>query len=368
MVAPRALRYFDWITFSSIIFLSALGLSFVFSATYKPEHPYSIFLYKQFFGIISGFIIYGIFTLFDYRTLQRWAYFGFYATIILLIFTMVKGSWAMGGQRWINLGFTKFQPSELAKLFFPGFFTYYLETEKNSLFTFATFAPIIAILGMSTLLIAKQPDLGTALIILFSSLVLLWLAGLNKKFFIGTFLFVIISAPISWKLLRPYQKKRIVVFLGGGESVRERYHIEQSYIAIGSGGMLGKGFLQGTQNKLQFLPESRTDSIFSVIGEELGFLGSLSILMFYLLLFLYWISFIANIKNFYAQLLALGLVMHIIFSTFINVGMGIGLAPMVGIPLPFLSYGITNLWITFASLGWLNSIAVRRNYINISAR
>lgn len=337
---------------------------FVFSATYKPEQPFSLFFNKQLFGIISGFLIYTICCIIDYRTLQRWGYFLYFAIIGLLIFTIIKGSIGMGAQRWINLGIIKFQPSELAKLFFPAFFTYYLFTEKNNNLSLKSCGPILGILAISALLIRKQPDLGTALVIVFLGTMLFWLAGVPKKFFIWSLVIILISAPVTWNFLKPYQKQRITVFFGEGTSQKERYHIEQSLIAIGSGGLTGKGFLKGTQNKFQFLPESRTDFIFSVLCEEWGFLGAITIILLYLLLFLRLFVVIVTIKNFYAQLLASGLILHIAISTIINMGMVMGLLPIVGIPLPFMSYGISHLWITFASLGWFNSIAMRRFYLS----
>src|SRR5581483_5040624 len=174
---------------------------------------------------------------------------------------------------------------------------------------------------------------------------------IGKRFFIYCFCFSLLGAPILYKLLRPYQRKRIEVFLGQGDKKKERYQIEQAKIAIGSGGLWGKGFLQGTQNKFMFLPESRTDSIFAVICEEWGFVGALSLLLLYLLLFIRFLYVVATIKNFFAQLLAYGLIIHIIISTIINIGMVCGLLPIVGIPLPFMSYGISHIWITFMSVG-----------------
>ena len=348
-----------------MLIISALGLLFVFSATYQPDIPYSLYFKKQLFGIVTGLIIYLVFCWFDYRTLMRTGYFLYFAIIALLVLTILKGSIAMGGQRWINLGFIKFQPSELTKLFFPAFFSYYLFTEEKdpSTLTFADFTPILTIIAISALLIAKQPDLGTALILLFSSLVLLWLAGMPKKFFLIMLIACSVTAPVLWKCLKPYQRSRIMVFLGQGDSKKERYQIEQSRIAIGSGGLAGKGFLNGTQNKFNFLPEGRTDFIFAVICEEWGFLGALILIILYAALFIRLFFVIATVKSFYAQLLATGLVIHIVFSTLINMGMVIGLMPIVGIPLPFISYGVSNLWISFASLGWFNGIAMRRFFL-----
>jgi rod shape determining protein RodA len=366
LIDRRYVRYFDWLSFFLIVLLSSIGLLFVFSATYKVTEPFSFFFKKQLFGVISGFCIYFIFCCFDYRTLYRWGYFFYYLLIGILIITLVKGSTAMGGQRRINLIFFKFQPSELAKLLLPSYITYYCYSQKNfPHLELNHFWPILCTLFVSFILILKQPDLGTALIVLISGLTLIWLAGIHQKFFIISALIFCITTPISWKFLKSYQKQRILVFLGQGEQFKERYQIEQSKIAIGSGGMTGKGFLQGTQNKLMFLPESRTDFIFSVIAEELGFFGTSFVLFLFSLLFFRILLVIQSIKNASAQLLATGLVFHVALSTIINIAMVIGLLPIVGIPLPFISYGIAHLWITFASLGWFNGIAMRRFYINL---
>ncbi len=353
-----------------MLILSALGLLFVFSATYRPDLPYSFFFKKQLFGIITGLILYLICCSIDYRSLERNGYFLYFLTIILLLITILKGSIGMGAQRWINLGITKFQPAELTKLFFPSFISYYLFTEEKYVTTLKikNFLPILGVLGLSVLLILKQPDLGTAIIVLFSGLILLWLAGLSKKFFLISLILCSTAAPLLWKSLKPYQRTRIEVFLGAGESKKERYHIEQSRIAIGSGGLAGKGFLHSTQNQFSFLPESRTDFIFAVICEEWGFLGALILILLYAIMFIRLFYIITTIKNFFTQLLATGLIIHIVFSTLMNMSMVMGLMPVVGIPLPFISYGVSNLWISFASLGWFNSIAMRRFYLSLSAR
>jgi len=364
LIDRRYVRYFDWWGFLLIIILSCIGLLFVYSSTYKLDQPYSIFFKKQALGLLTGWIIYVICCTIDYRSLMRWGYFSYLAILGLLVFTIIKGSIGMGGQRWINIGLFKFQPSELAKLFFPAFTTYYLATEDDSLeLSFSSFIPILIILAISFVLIVKQPDLGTALILTFSGIALLWLTGISKKFFIISFMTVLLCAPVLWHFLKPYQKQRIAVFLGEGDVKKERYQLEQAKIAIGSGGLMGKGFLQGTQNKYLFLPESRTDFIFAVICEETGFLGALFILLLYLLLFFRFFLVITSINVPFVQLLATGIIIHIVISTFINIGMVLGLLPVVGIPLPLMSYGISNLWITFASLGWFNGIAMRRFYM-----
>lgn len=364
LIDRRYLRYFDWISFFLMLILCSIGLVFVLSATYTPEQPYSHFFKKQLVGVITGLVIYFICCGTNFKTLMRWGYFAYFVIIAILLFTTIKGSIGMGAQRWINLGIIKVQPSELAKLLFPAYAAYYFYTESDTLsFSTQQFMPVIIMLLISVILILKQPDLGTALVLLFSGMILLWLAGLSRKFFLCLFAITLLTAPLSWKMLKPYQKKRVLVFMGYGDSKKERYQIEQSQIAIGSGGLVGKGLLKGTQNKLSFLPEGRTDFIFSVLAEETGLFGALLVIILFFLLYIR-LAFVAHsMKSPFAQILALGLMIHIMLSTFINIGMTTGLLPIVGIPLPLISYGVSNLWVTFASLGWFNGMAISRFYV-----
>ena len=357
----RYLKRFDWMSFGLTITLTIIGLLFVYSSTTSEVLRFSIYFKKQLFGIITGFLIYSFFCFQDYRKLCQMGYFAYFLVIFLLIYTLVKGKIGMGAQRWIDLRLFRFQPSEITKLFFPAFFTYYLYTENDvPLYSFSSFIPLLAVLFGSSFLILRQPDLGTALVFCFSGLCLLWLAGIGKSFFRWGLLFCILSAPIGWKFLKPYQKQRILVFAGAGDIHKDRYQVEQSKIAIGSGGLFGKGFSKGTQNQLLFLPESRTDFIFSVICEEWGFFGALFILLLYALLFLRILYRAYIIPSFFAQILTIGLLLPIGFSTFINIAMVCGLLPIVGIPLPLISYGVTSLWITFATLGWIQGITMKR--------
>ncbi len=369
-------RSSDWLSFVLTFLLAAIGLVSIFSATYTTAHPFSLFFKKQLIGICIGIGLYWLFAKLDYRSLMRWGYFCYFGVLGLLIFTLIKGSIGMGAQRWINLFFFKFQPSELTKPLFPAFFAYYLfthrETDPSTLIrasrlgklrrtsSLRDMTPIIGVLFVSFVLIMKQPDLGTALLILFSGLILLWLAGISKKFFLYGCILFILTTPLSWYLLKPYQRNRIAVFVGYGTTQKERYQLEQAAIAVGSGGLRGKGFLQGTQNTLQFLPESRTDFIFAVIAEEWGFLGALFVLLLYVLLFIRSFFMIQNIETPYLQLLALGLLIHLVLSMLINICMVLGMLPIVGIPLPLMSYGLTNLLISFISLGWLQGIYIQR--------
>lgn len=355
----RLLHYGDWINLFLVLTLSCIGLLAVFSATYTPERPISSFTTMHAFGIISGTIIYLLTFFTNRRVLEIWGTIFYYVTLVLLIFTLIKGSIGMGAQRWISLGFIRFQPSELAKLFFPAFFTTTLNLNQSPRPESKAYAHVIIIMIISFLLILKQPDLGTALIILFSGILLLWLARIGSNFFICLILITTLGAPIGWKILKPYQQRRVIVFLGGGEQHKERYQIEQSKIAIGSGGIWGKGFLQGTQSHLRFLPASRTDFIFSVICEETGLIGALIVIILFGLLFLRALINIASVQELSQQLLAIGLITPTIISAIINISMVLGLMPIVGIPLPFITYGNTHLWIEFAAMGWYNNIIAR---------
>jgi len=361
----RYVKYFDWISFLLITIIASIGLLYVFSATYRPDIPYSIFFKKQLFGVISGIVIYWLCSLLDYRKALIWGYTAYIAVIGLLIITMIKGSVGMGAQRWIDLGFTKVQPSEFIKIFFPAFIVYYCCIKRDIINSnWKEYLPIIIPLFASGLLVLKQPDLGTAIVLMFSGLITLWLAGLSRKFFIVGACTLVLATPLLWTTLKPYQKQRIAVFLGQGDTQRERYQIEQAKIAVGSGGVTGKGILNGTQNTLSFLPEGRTDFIFAVLCEETGFLGALFVLLLYTILFVRLCWQLLGIRPIAPRLLAAGLIIPVVASTLINISMVLGLLPIVGIPLPLMSYGISQTWTTFACLGLFNSIIARRHYLN----
>jgi len=368
MMDRRYFRYFDWPSFILMTIIVSLGLLFVFSATYKPEVPISFLFKKQLIGALIGYVIYFVFCMLDTKRLARWGLLAFGITLCFLVYSFVGGMIAMGGKRWISLGFFRFQPSEMAKLFLPVFIASYftqLELPKYTLKTeqaFKLYTFPLGVLFFTAALILKQPDLGTSLLVLFSGFVLLWFCGIPRTFFIALALCGVLGAPLLWKGLKPYQQNRILVLFGYGDARKERYQIEQSKIAIGSGGLTGKGLLKGTQNKYEFLPEDHTDFIFSVFCEEWGFLGALLVLLLYGALFARLIFVLLQVQNYFEQIVGLGLLIHIVFSTVINMAMVTGMLPIVGIPLPLFSYGLTNLWINLASLGWLNNIAIRRFY------
>lgn len=368
MIDRRYFRYFDWGSFALTMLLLVGGLLFVFSSTYKPNAPISPFFKRQLTGAGVGLIIYFYFCSIDVRKIARWGFFIYFGVLALLGYTIIGGWIGMGAKRWISLYFVRFQPSEMAKLFFPLFVAYYFsELEIPRLPTpnavaFKDFLIPLGVLGFSFILILKQPDLGTALIILFSGFLLFWFIGINPRFFLLIGLIGALGAPFFWRVLKPYQQKRILVLMGYGDARKERYQVEQSKIAIGSGGVLGKGILQGTQNKLEFLPEDHTDFIFSVVCEEIGFIGAVTIIALFCLLLVRILLMLLQIPSLFEQMVGIGLLAHILFSVMVNLGMVTGMLPTVGISLPLFSCGLSNLWVTLASLGCLNNISIRRYY------
>ena len=355
----RHTRYFDWMSCSLTITLALLGVLFVWSTTHSPETPLSPFFKKQCLGIAFGIIGYCLAASLESHTLLRWGYLCYLALLPLLAYTLIKGSIGMGAQRWINLFIFKFQPSELAKLFFPAYVAHHIHATRARAQTIVDQLLLLAVLGATTLLVFKQPDLGTALMLASSGIVLLWCTGVPRKFFLIGLAIMSICTPLAWTYgLHAYQKKRVLTFLGYGDANKERYQVEQSIMTIGSGGIFGKGLQRGTQNTLRFLPESRTDFIFAIICEEWGLLGALFILLLYLALFFRSFALAHLSRQRHAQLLAIGLVLPTMIATITNIGMVLGLLPVVGIPLPLISYGMTNLITTMTSFGWLNGISM----------
>lgn len=345
-----------------LLILFCIGLIIIYSATYLVlESSYSGYFIKQTLGLFIGILLGIFFSRISYQSLINWGYILHGFILLLLIFTIFKGSSAMGGKRWISLWFFKFQPSEIAKITLPLCIVHYvidkdLKNNSNPL----SWLFLIGIILLTFLLIIKQPDLGSGLIVTISSFLLLYFAGIPKYFIKIGFIITIFGAPLLWNVLHTYQKKRILVFLGQGTSNKERYQLEQSKIAIGSGKIYGKGFLKGTQKNFKFLPESRTDFIFSVLAEEFGFIGVFIVILLYIFLILRLFNQIEYINSLSAYFLATGLLLPFVISIICNMGMVVGLLPVVGIPLPCMSYGLTNLWITLISLGITNNILASR--------
>jgi len=295
-----------------------------------------------------------------YRTITPWAYVG---TIVLLILVEVLGDHAKGAQRWLDLGVIRFQPSEFMKMAMPTTVAAFLHTRRLPP-SLTTILITLLLIMIPALLIVKQPDLGTALLVIAAGGFALFLGGLQWRWILGALAALAAAAPILWERLHDYQRTRILTLLDPErDPLGAGYHITQSTIAIGSGGTFGKGWLNGTQAKLDFLPEAHTDFIFAVYAEELGFMGVLLLMVLYLAIVgrCLWIA--TRAQDTFQRLLAGALAMTFFIYVFINIGMVIGLLPVVGVPLPLVSYGGTSAVSLLACFGILMSIHTHRKLL-----
>jgi rod shape determining protein RodA len=269
------------------------------------------------------------------------AYLFYVIVLILLIWASLYGVKASGSQRWVNLYFINLQPSELMKIaIITCLAKYYHRAQLDMVNSPKGIFVALTILILPIMLVLSQPDLGTSILIALSGLVVIWLAGLNIKYFMYSFLTLIISMPFAISFLQPYQKLRILTFLDPGrDPLGAGYQIIQSKIAVGSGGLTGKGFLKGTQSYLEFLPEKHTDFIFTLFSEEFGFVGSVGLLLIYVII-IYRVLKIGSIsRSYFAKLFCYGFGSAIFFYVSVNMSMVLGLLPIVGSPLPIMSYG-----------------------------
>ncbi len=293
---------------------------------------------------------------------KRYATILFGIGIILLFAVLIMGRISMGAQRWLDLGVFRFQPSEMIKLTTPMMVAWYLA--EYSMPPKAKQLLIASILILiPTLLIAKQPDLGTALLVASSGAGVLFFAGLSWWIMLGIVAFLGALTPIIWHFMHEYQRDRVLTFLNPeADPLGRGYHIIQSKIAIGSGGVYGKGWLGSTQSELEFLPESSTDFIFAVFAEEFGLLGCLGLLTLYLLIIARCLYIASQAQDTFSRLLASSLAFTFFVYVFVNIGMVIGVLPVVGVPLPLISYGGTSIVTLLSGFGILMSIHTHKKF------
>ena len=291
------------------------------------------------------------------------------ASILLLVVVEMFGSVGMGAQRWIDLGFLRLQPSELMKIALVMLLAAYydwLDPKKVSR-PFWVLVPVLLIL-VPTVLVLKQPDLGTAILLLLGGAVVMFCAGVSLWYFgvvaalgAGLVTAVMMSRGTGWQLLKDYQFRRIDTFLDpGSDPLGAGYHISQAKIALGSGGWTGRGFMQGTQSRLNFLPEKHTDFIFTTLAEEFGFVGAFSLLTLYVLIIVFCVSSAMQTKDRFSALLILGVAATFFFYFAVNMSMVMGLAPVVGVPLPLVSYGGSAMLVLLAAFGLVQSAHIHR--------
>ncbi len=350
----------SWIFLIPVIAIVAVGLIMLYSASGgRPE----VWFWPQFIRFGMGFVLLILVAITDLKVLFRFSYVFYVLGVALLLIVEIKGHIGMGAQRWINLGFINLQPSELIKLGMILAIARYchLAAAETKGGLRLVFMPIL-LLGLPILLILHQPDLGTALLCVLVCFFLMFLAGAPLWVFCALGVSAMAMVPIAWQLLRSYQKQRVLTFLDPErDPLGAGYHIIQSKIALGSGGVTGKGFMQGTQSHLDFLPEKQTDFIFTMFAEEFGFIGGLILLGLYLVLVFFGILMSMQARSVYGKLVGMGVITHLFFSLFINIAMVMGLLPVVGEPLPLLSYGGSSLIVTMIGFGLLMSVYVHRD-------
>ena len=353
--------HIDFPLLVALILLAAIGLFVLFSAGDKSAE----LVMRQSLRLALAFVVMLIIAQLKPDNLQHWAPWLFGIGLALLVAVLIFGEVGKGAQRWLDLGLFRFQPSEIMKLAVPMMVAWYL-SEASLPPTRLRILVAVIILIIPTLLVAKQPDLGTALLIASSGFFVLFLAGLGWRLISGVIIGMMASAPLVWNyLLHDYQRRRILtLFNPENDPLGAGYHIIQSTIAIGSGGIYGKGWLNGTQSHLDFLPERSTDFIFAVFSEEFGFLGVLVLLTLYGFIVSRGLMIAAQAQDTYSRLLAGSLTLTFFVYLFVNIGMVSGILPVVGVPLPLISYGGTSVVTLMAAFGILMSIQTHRKLIS----
>ena len=324
-----------------ILIIILIGAISVF-AIYSTERGEFSFYTKN--HLLRLLVFFGMFLVLSFVRITFWyknAYFFYSICVSLLLITLFFGLMASGSRRWLDLYFLNLQPSEIMKIaIIVCFARYYHRIQTAEIQNYKFILVPLILLLIPCYLVLQQPDLGTSILIAGTGVIIIWLAGLNIKYFVYSTLLLIVSLPFAVSLLKPYQKSRILTFFNPDrDPLGAGYQIIQSKIAIGSGGFFGKGFLKGTQSYLEFLPEKHTDFIFTLFSEEFGFLGSIMLLLLYILLIYRIISIGFYSKSFFSKLFCFGFASAIFLYIFVNISMVLGLLPIVGAPLPIMSYG-----------------------------
>ncbi|MDF1655277.1 MAG: rod shape-determining protein RodA [Coxiellaceae bacterium] len=297
------------------------------------------------------------------RHFLQWAPWFFGITTLLLITVLVVGTVDKGAKRWLDLGILRFQPSELMKIAMPMMLAWYFSDKRLPART-SNIAVACLLLAIPVVLIAKQPDLGTAILVAITGCLVLLLSGISWRLSFSMLGIGILSAPILWHFMHAYQKRRVLTFLNPeSDPLGSGYHIIQSKIAIGSGGLLGKGWLHGTQSHLHFLPEHATDFIFAVTSEEFGLLGCLTLMILFSIVLLRCVVISMQAQDTFSRLLSGSLSFTFVFCALINIGMVIGILPVVGVPLPLVSYGGTSMVTMMVGFGMIMSIHTHRKLL-----
>lgn len=348
--------HLDPFLFFSLVILSLIGLTILYSAS----NASGAVIEKQGIRLILSFVLMCIFAQIPPTYYKRWAPWLYGITFVLLMAVLVIGKVDLGARRWISLGFMRFQPSEIMTMAMPIMLAWFL-CDRPLPPTLSTILIAGILILLPALLIAKEPDLGTAIVVTAAGFFVLLLAGMRWRI-LGLLIAILVAlSPFIWHFMHSYQKDRVLTFLNPErDPLGSGYHIIQSKIAIGSGGLFGKGYMQGTQSHLSFLPAHTTDFIFAVSGEELGLIGCIIILSVFLMIFSRCLYISLQAQDNFTRLLAGSLGLTFIISAFINLGMVTGILPVVGVPLPLISYGGSSMITLMINFGIIMSIHTHR--------
>lgn len=346
--------------FFFIFLLAVIGVLMLYSAA---NGDWRVWALKHAVRFALGATVMLVLTLTDIKVFLHYAYYFYLASLLLLIVVEIAGHTGMGATRWINLGFMKLQPSELMKIALVlALAKYFHSTTLQNIETVSGIVPPLLMALIPAALIMLQPDLGTALMLLFTTGVILFVVGVQLSKFVAVGVGALAMMPVAWHFLHDYQRQRVLTFLNPErDPLGAGYHIMQSKIALGSGGVFGKGFLNGTQSHLNFLPEKHTDFIFTMLSEEFGIIGALLIVIINFLILVYSYSFAFKTTSYFGKLVIIGLSTNYFLYIFINISMVLGLIPVVGVPLPMISYGGTVMLSVLASFGIVMAMYVNRD-------
>lgn len=360
MFDRRLLTHFDWVLLLLVLLLAGVGILNLYSATASWTGTPAYL--KQVYWLGLGLLIALGVSAFDYRHLEHTGFFLYGLNLLLLVLVLLVGKTTMGATRWINLGGLNIQPSEVMKIVIIITLARYFSQRDNTRgYSLAELFVPFLLLGLPVLLIIKQPDLGTSMLIIFIGGTMTLFAGIRRLTLAVLALLGAAGAIGGWFLLHDYQRERVHTFLDPEKDpLGAGYHIIQSKIAVGSGGFFGRGFMGGTQSQLSFLPERHTDFAFSVFAEEWGFAGSLVLVLLYLLVIIWGMYIARRAADTFGMFLALGVVGMLFWHIVVNLGMVIGLLPVVGVPLPLFSYGGTSMITTMIGTGILLNVSMRR--------
>jgi len=361
MFDRRLVQNFDYLLLGLVLVITAMGLVNLYSAGYNRGEGTPLYI-KQIYWLTVGLALMVLTLFYDYRHLEKLSYSVYLISILTLVGVMVAGKMVGGSRRWLPLGPFSFQPAELAKIaIILALATYFNRRPRlESMRLKDLVAPGLLVL-IPVGLIIRQPDLGSGILVALVAGSMILFVGVNWRTLMGCALTMVLCSPVIWGFLKDYQRQRVLTFLNPGKDpLGAGYHILQSMIAVGSGQFWGKGFLQGTQSQLYFLPEQHTDFVFSVFAEEWGFVGSAVLLLLFTGLALWGLQVARDCKERFGHLLALGVTALIFWQIFINLCMVTGFLPVVGIPLPLFSYGGSSLITTLLGVGFLLNIRMRR--------